>query len=100
MGVTALNQRSNTPRFRGSDGSKFIPDLAPPICGPETVNFTSIVLASDVTSCLSSPFRILVPPPAAPPRSEFITIQPSASVSASFHSKTISGRFSSNFFSS
>jgi hypothetical protein len=32
---------------------------------------------------MSSPFLILVPPPAAP-RRELITVQPSASVSASF----------------
>src|SRR5882757_8121869 len=65
--------------------------------GPETVNFISIVLARDSTSRLSRPLRIRVPPPAAPPRNELITTQPSASVSESFHSKTISGRLFSNF---
>jgi len=38
-----------------------------------------------------------VPPPAAPPRKELITIHPLASVSESCHSKTISGLLPSNF---
>src|SRR6188768_863299 len=68
--------------------------------GPEIVNFTSMVFASDSTSRLSSPLRMRVPPPAAPPRSELMTTHPSASVSLSFHSKTISGRFVSNLCNS
>src|SRR6516164_1231275 len=76
-----------------------MPDFAPPIGGPEIVNFTSIVFASDSTSRRSRPLRIRVPPPAAPPRSELITVQPRAPVSASVHSKTISGVLCSNFSS-
>ena len=76
-----------------------MPDLAPPIAGPATVNLTSMVLAKDSTSRLSRPDLILVPPPAAPPLSELITTHPSASVSASFHSNTISGLLFSNFSS-
>jgi hypothetical protein len=53
----------NTPS--GSFGSKLIPDLAPPIAGPETENLTSMVLANESTSFMSSPLRIRVPPPAA-----------------------------------
>ena len=68
-----------------------MPLLAPPIWGPLTVNLISIVLARDTTSLRSSPFRIRVPPPAAPPRRLLMTTHPRASVSASFHSKTISG---------
>jgi len=94
---TALYQRSNTPFFLGSFGSKLIPDFAPPIAGPETENLTSIVLANDRTSFISNPFLILVPPPAAPPLNELITVQPSASVSGSFQLKTISGSLFSNF---
>ena len=86
---------SSTPFLRGSFGSKLIPDFAPPIAGPETVNFTSIVLANESTSFLSRPLRIRVPPPAAPPRKEFMTTQPSASVSGSFQWNTISGDLSS-----
>src|SRR5688572_30923085 len=97
--MTAAYQRCNTPALRGSLGSKLIPDFAPPMAGPDTVNFTSIVLANDSTSRLSRPARIRVPPPAAPPRKELITTQPSASVSESFHSKTISGLLFSNFCS-
>ena len=93
MEILTLYQRSSTPFFLGSFGSKFIPDFAPPIAGPETVNLTSIVFANDKTSFISSPFRILVPPPAAPPRKEFITVHPSASVSVSFQLNTISGCF-------
>ena len=74
-----------------------MPDFAPPIGGPATVNLISMVLARDSTSLLSNPIRIRVPPPAAPPRSELITTQPLASVSESFHSKTISGCLFSNF---
>ena len=99
MGVTAAYHLLRTPSFRGSFGSKLIPDLAPPIGGPATVNLTSIVFASDSTSRLSNPFRMRVPPPAAPPLRELITTHPSASVSESFHSKTISGRLFSNFSS-
>ncbi len=73
-----------------------MPDFAPPIAGPATVNFTSIVFASDSTSRLSSPKRILVPPPAAPPLRLLITTHPLASVSESCHSKTISGVLFSN----
>jgi hypothetical protein len=40
------------------------------------VNLISMVLAKDVTSCLFSPLRMRVPPPAAPPRNELITTQP------------------------
>ena len=76
-----------------------MPDFAPPMAGPETVNFTSIVLAKDSTSRLSNPLRMRVPPPAAPPLKELITTQPSASVNVSFHSNTTSGLFSSYFFS-
>ena len=93
-----MYQRCNTPFFLGSLGSKLIPDLAPPIAGPETENFTSIVLAKDKTSFISNPLRILVPPPAAPPRNELITVHPSASVSESFQLKMISGCLFSNFF--
>src|SRR5690554_1064417 len=75
-----------------------MPLLAPPIWGPDTVNLISMVLAKDTTSLLSSPSRIRVPPPAAPPRRELITTQPTASVWGSCHSNTISGSFSSNFF--
>src|SRR5690606_34035833 len=82
-----------------SSDLKFIPDFAPPIAGPATVNLTSIVFASESTSLTSSPLRMRVPPPAAPPRSEFITVQPSASVSGSFQWITISGFFSSYFLS-
>src|SRR6185295_6781718 len=67
---------------------------------PDTVNLTSIVLASDSTSRRSSPLRMRVPPPAAPPRSELMTTQPLAGVSVSFHSKTIWGAFDSKRFSS
>ena len=74
-----------------------MPDFAPPIAGPETVNLISMVFANDRTSFISSPFRILVPPPAAPPRNEFITVQPSASVSGSFQLNTISGVLFSYF---
>ncbi len=91
-----MYQRCKTPFLRGSFGSKLIPDLAPPIAGPETENLTSIVLAKDKTSFMSRPFLILVPPPAAPPRSELITVHPSASVSESFQLKTISGALFSN----
>src|SRR5690606_16382322 len=86
--------------FLLSSGSKLIPDFAPPMGGPDTVNLISIVFARDSTSRLSRPARMRVPPPAAPPRRELITTHPSASVSGSFHSKTISGRLRSNFFSS
>ena len=75
-----------------------MPDFAPPIAGPETVNFTSIVLASDKTSFISKPSLIRVPPPAAPPLKEFITVQPSASVSGSFQLKIISGCLFSYIF--
>src|SRR5690606_16210401 len=74
-----------------------MPDFAPPMGGPDTVNLISMVFARDSTSRLSRPARIRVPPPAAPPRSELITTHPSASVSASFHSNTISGFLVSNF---
>ena len=73
--------------------------MAPPIAGPETENLTSIVFANDKTSFISKPLRIRVPPPAAPPRKEFITVQPSASVSLSFQLNTISGVLDSNYFS-
>src|SRR4051794_19802969 len=76
-----------------------MPDLAPPMAGPDTVNFTSMVLARDSTSRRSRPTRIRVPPPAAPPRRELITTQPLASVSLSFHSNTISADLVSNFCS-
>src|SRR6516164_4705110 len=81
-----------------------MPDFAPPMAGPDTLNLTSMVLASDSTSRRSSPARMRVPPPAAPPRSELMTTQPLAGVSASCHSKTISGalfskRVSSSFIS-
>ena len=92
-GETALYHRSNTPFFLGSLGSKLIPDLAPPMAGPDTVNLISIVFANDKTSFMSRPLRIRVPPPAAPPRNELITVQPSASVSGSFQLNTISGAF-------
>ena len=80
--------------------SKLMPDFAPPIAGPQTVNFTSMVLARDKTSYFVKPFLILVPPPAAPPRKELITTQPIASVSESCHSKTISGDLASYLSSS
>ena len=67
--------------LRGSAGSKLIPDFSPPIAGPDTENFTSIVFAKESTSFWSKPILIRVPPPAAPPRKELITVQPSASVS-------------------
>ena len=89
---------SRTPFLRGSAGSKLIPDFAPPIAGPDTENLTSIVLANESTSFMSKPLRIRVPPPAAPPLNELITVQPSASVSGSFQLNTISGSLSSNFF--
>src|SRR5690606_33947756 len=71
---------------------------APPMGGPETVNLISIVFANDSTSFISSPSRMRVPPPAAPPRNELITAQPSASVSGSFQLKIISGALFSYFF--
>jgi hypothetical protein len=43
-----------------------------------------MVLAKESTSSFVHPNRIRVPPPAAPPRSEFITTHPSAPVSSSF----------------
>src|SRR5690606_10205330 len=95
---TALNHLFKTPSLRGSFGSKLIPDLAPPIAGPATVNLTSMVLANESTSFMSKPLRIRVPPPAAPPRNELITAQPSASVSESDQWKTTSGFLFSNFF--
>ena len=79
--------------------AKLIPDFAPPIDGPDTVNLTSIVFANESTSFMSKPFLIRVPPPAAPPLRELITAQPSASVSGSFQLKTISGCLSSYFLS-
>ena len=91
-----MYQRCKTPFFLGSLGSKLIPDLAPPIAGPETENLTSMVFAKDKTSFISNPFLIRVPPPAAPPRNELMTVHPSASVSASFQWKTISGSLFSN----
>ena len=54
-----MYQRCKTPFFLGSFGSKLIPDLAPPIAGPETENFTSMVFANDKTSFLSNPLRNL-----------------------------------------
>ena len=93
-----MYQRCKTPFFLGSFGSKLIPDFAPPIAGPETENLTSIVLANESTSFISKPFLIRVPPPAAPPLRELITVHPSASVSESFQLKTISGVLFSNFF--
>ena len=51
----------------------------------------------DSTSFISNPCRIRVPPPAAPPRNELITVHPSASVSESFQLNTISGCLSSYF---
>src|SRR5690606_37555070 len=98
-GETALNHLLKTSSFLGSFGSKLIPDFAPPMAGPATENFTSIVLASESTSFISNPFRIRVPPPAAPPRRELITVQPSASVSGSFQLNTISGALFSNLLS-
>src|SRR2546427_1942483 len=77
-----------------------MPDLAPPMAGPLTLNLTSMVLASDSTSRRSRPLRMRVPPPAAPPRSELMTTQPRAGVSASCHSKTISGALFSKRVSS
>jgi hypothetical protein len=41
---------------------------------------------------------IRVPPPAAPPRSELITVQPSASVSASSNGKLFQALLFSNLF--
>ncbi len=67
------------------------------MAGPETVNLTSMVLAKESTSFISKPFRIRVPPPAAPPRNELITVQPSASVSGSFQLNIISGSLFSYF---
>src|SRR5690554_7062013 len=63
MGASALNHRCNTSFLRGSAGSKLMPLLAPPIGGPATLNFISIVLANESTSFISRPFRIRVPPP-------------------------------------
>ena len=94
-----MYQRCSTSFLRGSFGSKLIPDFAPPMAGPDTENFTSMVLASESTSFISSPFRILVPPPAAPPLNELMTVHPSASVSGSFQLKIISGSLFSNFLS-
>lgn len=70
-----------------------MPLFAPPMAGPATLNLISITFAKEVTSSLLRPFRIRVPPPAAPPLRELITIQPSASVSESCHSKMTSGFF-------
>jgi len=77
-----------------------MPDLAPPMLGPDTVNLISTVLASETTSPRSNPFRMRVPPPAAPPRRELMTTHPSAPVSESFHSKTNSGCLISKALSS
>src|SRR6185503_12788996 len=96
---TAAYQRRSTPSLRGSAGSKLMPDLAPPIGGPQTENLISMVFARESTSFMFRPFLMRVPPPAAPPRNELITTQPSASVSGSFQENTISGCLFSNALS-
>jgi hypothetical protein len=88
----AANHRLKTSDFRGSAGSKSMPDFAPPIGGPANANLSSIAFARKVTSSRVRPECIRVPPPAAPPFRLLITSQPRADVSESFHSNTISGR--------
>ena len=79
--------------FATSFGGMFDQNIGPLSFGVSLL--ISMVFASESTSFSVSPGRILVPPPAAPPRSELMTTQPLASVSASCQWKTTSAGRSS-----